>query len=134
METKAPGVTPTIIAIYAADMATLGAFYKEALNLIETESGDDYLCLGSDGIEVNVLRMNSKSGMEILPENSLHIREETPIKCSFVVNSFEQVRKANERFGGMLQDETHAWEWRGAKHLDGYDPEGNVVQYRVLEN
>lgn len=132
METKDSDVTQTIIAIYALHLTDLGAFYKEALDLEELESGDDYVCLGRNGIEVNILKMNSKPGMKIEPEMSMHIREENPVKCSFIVQSFEQARKAHQKFGGKLQDEKNAWEWRGAKHLDGYDPEGNVLQYRVM--
>jgi len=132
MEIQGSEILQTIIAMYSYNVKTLGDFYKEALNLIEIESGDDYVCLGKSGIEINILRMNSKEGNKIAPEITLHIREETPIKCSFLIASFEQARKANTKFGGMLQDEKDAWEWRGAKHLDGYDPEGNVLQYRVM--
>lgn len=132
METKECEIVQTVIAVYASDMQTLGEFYKEALNLSVIESGDDYVCLGRSGIEINVLRMNSKGGKKIKPETAFQVREETPIKCSFFVDSFEQARKAHQKFGGMLNDEKTAWEWRGVRHLDGYDPEGNVLQYRVM--
>ena len=126
-------IVQTVIAIYSSNFKMLGNFYKEALDLIEIESGKDYLCLGNNGIEINILRMNSKEGKAINAEKSLHIRAETPIKCSFIVTSFEQVRNAIIKYGGMIKDEENAWEWRGALHLDGYDPEGNVLQFRIVK-
>jgi len=122
----------TIVAIYSSNIINLGAFYKAALNLQEIEKSDDYICLARNGIKINIIKMNSKSGKDIKPEEYLHIREDTSIKCSFLVESFEQVIKANERFGGKLKDVKNAWEWRGELHLDGYDPEGNVVQFRKV--
>lgn len=132
MKDKETRTNTTIVAIYSSNIKALGDFYKEALDLQEIEKSDDYICLARKGIEINIIKMNSKSGNVIKPEKYLHIREETPIKCSFLVDTFEQVRKANERFGGMLKDEKNAWEWRGELHLDGYDPEGNVLQYRKV--
>ena len=130
MEDEKVRINTTIVAIYSSNIETLGDFYKAALNLKEIDKSDDYICLARKGIEINIIKMNGKPGKEIEPEEYLHIREETPIKCSFVVDSFEQVVIANERFGGKLKDEKNAWEWRGQLHLDGYDPEGNVLQYR----
>jgi hypothetical protein len=124
-------ITPTVIAIYSSNMKLLAEFYKEALDLKVVESGDGYTCLGKMGIEVNILEMNTKPGKEIKVEEEFQIREETPIKCSFLVSSFEQVKMAIKKYGGNIKDEREAWEWRGTLHLDGYDPEGNVVQYRL---
>ena len=124
-------ITPTVIAIYSSNMKLLADFYEEALDLKVAESGDGYTCLGGNGIEVNILEMNTKPGKEIEVEEEFHIREETPIKCSFLVSSFEQVKMAIKKFGGNIKDEREVWEWRGTLHLDGCDPEGNVVQYRL---
>jgi hypothetical protein len=68
---------------------------------------------------------------EIVIETPPVRREETPIKCSFLVGDLARVRaEAEETGGGLLPDE-QAWDWRGQRHLDGFDPEGNVVQFRV---
>jgi len=55
-------------------------------------------------------------------------REETPFKRTFVVPSLERVRQGAERTGGLLKPEQAAWRFRGCFVLDGWDPEGNVVQ------
>jgi len=124
-------IVQTIIALYASDMSKLANFYKEAIGLKIKERGDDFICLGRDEIEINIIKMNGKLGSPIYINDSFSIREETPIKCSFLINSFDQVQKAIKAFGGGLKDNNEAWEWRGVRHLDGFDPEGNVVQFRV---
>ena len=58
-------------------------------------------------------------------------REATPIKCSFLVDDLARVRTEAEATGGGLLPDEQAWEWQGQRHLDGFDPEGNVVQFRV---
>lgn len=132
MKISNTNIAQTVIAIYSSNIENLVDYYKEALNLELIEKGDGYICLGRAEIEVNLLKMNGKPSRSIEVEKKFTIREETPIKCSFVVDSFEQVRQANLKYGGGLKNEEEAWRWRGAIHLDGHDPEGNVVQFRVL--
>jgi hypothetical protein len=60
-------------------------------------------------------------------------RVATPLKVSFTVEEFARVRTAAEATGGSLKPEQAAWSWRGYRHLDGNDPEGNLVQFRVAE-
>lgn len=124
-------IVKTAIAMYSSNISSLAKFYEEALDLNVVESGDGYICLENSGIEVNILQMNRKEAKKIHVEQKFTIREETPIKCSFLVSTFDQVYKAITKYGGSIKSEVEAWDWRGTIHLDGYDPEGNVVQYRV---
>jgi hypothetical protein len=55
-------------------------------------------------------------------------REGTPIKLAFHVPSIEDLRPVVARFGGQLNSAGTQWEFRGLRHCDGLDPEGNVVQ------
>jgi hypothetical protein len=40
------------------------------------------------------------------------------------------VRRAVEATGGYLEPESAAWHFRGHTVLDGWDPEGNIVQFK----
>ncbi|MCJ7696366.1 MAG: VOC family protein [Anaerolineaceae bacterium] len=131
MTFRTSSIIQTIIALYASDMSKLANFYIEAIDLKIKERGDDFICLGRGEIEVNIIKMNGKPGMPVEKDEGFSIREETPIKCSFLIDSFDQVRKAIKAYGGGLKDDNEAWDWRGVRHLDGFDPEGNVVQFRV---
>lgn len=57
-------------------------------------------------------------------------RNETPLKPSFVVPSLAAVRAAAQATSGCLEPEEAAWRYRGHVVLDGWDPEGNIVQFR----
>lgn len=60
-------------------------------------------------------------------------REATPFKPTFVVSSLAEVRRAAEATGGCLKPESGAWHFRGHTVLDGWDPEGNIVQFKQAE-
>ena len=53
-----------------------------------------------------------------------------PFKPAFFVESLEAVRSVAEATGGYLKPLEGAWHFRGATVLDGWDPEGNVVQFK----
>ncbi len=59
------------------------------------------------------------------------VRDGTPIKCSFWVENLQHVKTEAEAAGGATKPVSAAWRWRGQLHLDGHDPEGNVVQFRT---
>jgi hypothetical protein len=46
------------------------------------------------------------------------------------VRDGEGLRAAATATGGGLDPLESAWSWRGMLHLNGFDPEGNVVQFR----
>ena len=60
-------------------------------------------------------------------------REDTPFKPTFVVASLSEVRLAVEATGGYLKPDSGAWHFRGHTVLDGWDPEGNIVQFTQPE-
>jgi predicted enzyme related to lactoylglutathione lyase len=57
-------------------------------------------------------------------------RAGTPVKLTFEVATIEALRPAVTAAGGQLDPAERAWEFRGQRHLDCLDPEGNVVQLR----
>jgi hypothetical protein len=57
-------------------------------------------------------------------------REETPFKPTFVGASLAGVRRAVEATGGYFKSDSCAWQIRGHTVLDGWDPEGNIVQFK----
>lgn len=61
------------------------------------------------------------------------VREDAPIKLSFRVDDIERARPMIQRLGGDLKESGAAWAWRETKHLDGWGPEGNVIQMRQRE-
>lgn len=126
--------SPSLTAvIYAKDVQRLAIFYEQVLSLSRAEEGSGFILLASDGLELSVVQIPEAIATSIKITQPLEIREDTPIKLSFRVSDIERVRPTIQRLGGGLKEQEAAWSWRGAKHLDGWDPEGNVIQLQQGE-
>lgn len=122
------------VVVYAQDLDRVAAFYEHVLGLDRVEQAATFVLLGGAGLDLSVVRIpehlvaDGPIGVPARP------REDTPIKASFRVASIEACRVLVERFGGSLQAGEAAWTWRGQRHLDGVDPEGNVFQLRQAQD
>ena len=129
LSTHQPSAATSVI-VYVKSMASVSRFYQDTLELEVIEVEPTYILLSRNGVEVVVVQAPSAVSEHIAVSSPPEVRESTPVKASFLVQDFGQVRAAAERSGGALKPEEAAWQWRGAVHLDGNDPEGNVVQFR----
>jgi predicted enzyme related to lactoylglutathione lyase len=129
MATRRPSPTQTLV-VFAKNKKRLSAFYQQTLALEVLESHTSHDLLGGHGIEIVVHAIPRKYAADILISKPPQIREDTPFKPVFVVNSLTSVRTAAEAAGGGLKAIEQAWQIRGDTVLDGHDPEGNVVQFK----
>ena len=60
-------------------------------------------------------------------------RDDVALKPAFVVDDLEVVRAAAKANGGFLKPIKQAWRIRGFVVLDGWDPEGNVIQFKQVD-
>lgn len=118
------------LVIYAKDLKRLANFYESVLRLAREEEEDDFVLLGSKSVDLAIVQAPSTVSELISVQSPPQVRSETPIKPSFAVSDLESVRSAVEAAGGDLKPAAATWTWRGALHLDGWDPEGNVFQLR----
>lgn len=121
------------LVVFAKNKKRLSAFYQQTLGLevIETDSSHDLLRDKVYEVVVHTIPRRYAAGIHIAkpPEP----REETPFKPTFVVKSLAHVRSAAQATGGHLKPESGAWHFRGHIVLDGWDPEGNIVQFKQVE-
>jgi len=118
------------VVIYAKDIVKVADFYRRTLSLSLLNEEKGFIAVGSDGFEIVIVRMRESIAKEIQISVPARLREETPIKCSFLVDDFQHVQAEAAATGGGTKPVASAWLSRGQLHLDGYDPEGNVVQFR----
>jgi predicted enzyme related to lactoylglutathione lyase len=116
--------------IFAKNKKRVSAFYQETLGLraVESESSHDQLQGGGYEIVVHAIPRKIAAGISIAKPPVP--RSDGAIKPTFVVRSLAAVRAAAEKTGGSLTSEADAWHFRGCTVLDGYDPEGNRVQFK----
>lgn len=120
----------TTVVIYAKDKDRVAEFYRQTLALQLAEWEEGFSVLTGPGVEVSIVRMPEALARQVTIASPPEPREDTPLKASFLVPGFEAVRAAAAATGGTLKPPEAAWTWRGCVHLDGHDPEGNVVQFR----
>lgn len=119
--------------VFAKNKNRVSAFYQQTLGLIAEELGASHDVLRGNGYEVVVHSIPRKYAAEIKIAKPVQPRENTPIKPAFVVADLEAVRVAATKTGGYLKPLEGAWHFRGCVVLDGWDPEGNVVQFKQPE-
>ena len=121
------------LVVYAKDKRRVSAFYRKTLGLVATEEQSTHDLLRGPGIELVIHAIPHEYASQISVANPPQVREQTPLKPVFLVESLEAVRLAAEATGGSLQPAHRAWQYNGAIVLDGCDPEGNVVQFRQYD-
>ena len=121
------------LVVFAKNKGRVSAFYQQALGLEVTESEPSHDLLCGHGYEVVVHAVAHKVAAGIQIATPPAPRDETPFKPTFVVASLAEVRRAAEATGGHLKPEAAAWHFRGHAMLDGWDPEGNIVQFKQAE-
>jgi predicted enzyme related to lactoylglutathione lyase len=121
------------LVVFAKNKKRVSAFYQQTLGLEVLESEPSHDLLRGHGCEVVVHAIPRKVAAGITVTKPPAPREETPFKPTFVVTSLSEVRRAVEATGGCLKPEAGAWHFRGHVVLDGWDPEGNIVQFKQLE-
>ncbi|MBX3630106.1 MAG: hypothetical protein KF908_09370 [Nitrosomonas sp.] len=124
---------PFSAVIYAKDAQCLASFYEDMLSLSRVEEGPGFIFLASEGLELSVVQAPAAIAESIRLTDPPEVREVTPIKLSFQVADIKRTRITVQRLGGGLKEPEATWSWRGALHLDGFDPEGNVFQLRQSE-
>lgn len=120
------------IAIYAVDTERLVAFYRTLLGLVEVDRGPTFVTLaGSEevGGELSIVAIPEHIAAGIAIASPPVVQEDAAIKPVLLVDSLDAVVADVTRLGGGTQDPATAWSFRGLRRLDGFDPEGNVVQF-----
>jgi predicted enzyme related to lactoylglutathione lyase len=121
------------LVVFAKDKARVSAFYRQTLQLAVLEQEASHDLLQGDGIEIVVHSIPAAIAARIVIANPVRARKDTPLKPAFVVADLDAVRAAAVATGGHLKPRAGAWKIRGATVLDGWDPEGNVVQFKQFD-
>lgn len=118
------------LVIFAKNKIRVSAFYRRTLGLTASEELPSHDLLHGPGIALVIHTIPRKFAAAIHITRPPQVREDTPFKPAFVVADLEAVRAAAQATGGGLKPADAAWQIRGATVLDGWDPEGNVVQFK----
>lgn len=121
------------LVVFAKNKKRVSAFYRQTLGLEVRASDASHDLLRGHGYEVVVHAIPRKYAAGIAIAKPPLPREDVAFKPTFVVADLSAVRRAVEATGGGLRPDSGAWRFRGHVVLDGWDPEGNVVQFKQPE-
>jgi predicted enzyme related to lactoylglutathione lyase len=117
--------------VYVKDLPGMRYFYETCFGLVVGESeSNDFCVLASDDWELSLVSVQAEIAASLVIANPPERRTATPIKLAFDVESIEGLRSIVIATGGQFDPNDGIWEFRGRRHLDCLDPEGNVVELR----
>jgi predicted enzyme related to lactoylglutathione lyase len=116
--------------VFAKDIHRLAAFYEQLCGLVVVHAEGDHIVLELGAVQLVIHAIPKRIAQAISITQPPTVRKETPIKLFFAVPDLTQARLRAVQWGGQIAPESKAWQARGFKACDGYDPEGNVVQFR----
>ena len=121
------------LCVFAKNVEKVSLFYQQALGLkVQASDKTHDLLVGQDH-EVVVHAISKAYAQSIEIESPPKCRDDAAMKPTFVVDDLEVVRAAAKANGGYLKPMKQAWRFRGFVVLDGWDPEGNVVQFKQVD-
>lgn len=118
------------IVLYVKSLPVMARFYESVLGLVRLDSGQGFSLFSGGAFELSLVEMPPPWADTVAIAKPPVPREETPIKFSLLVDDLEALRAGFEQAGAALKPASQAWCWRQQLHLDGIDPEGNVIQLR----
>jgi len=118
------------LVVFAKNIQQVSAFYEGTLRLTKVEEESSHHVLQGRGLELVIHAIPEKIADSIRIDEPPKARSENPLKPTFSVEDLEEVRAAAMKAGGYLKPASAAWKIGGALVLDGWDPEGNIVQFK----
>lgn len=116
--------------LYVKDIDKARAFYSMVAGLVLTSSEHDNVVLESPSFQLVLLAIPERIALEIEISSPPVLRENNAIKLVFFVSSISAARAVAVDFHGQLNPSEREWTFQGHRVCDGFDPEGNVVQFR----
>lgn len=116
--------------VFAKNVRPMSDFYQAVLSMTVSEAAESHEVLNNDALELVIHAIPKKIADSIVIEDPPLLRANVAMKPAYLVGSLDAVRRACEGTGGGLNPTNTLWTIRGLQVLDGWDPEGNVIQFK----
>lgn len=116
--------------VYVKDLLPMSLFYQHTVNLSIVNQETDFIELKKGSFELILVKMPDEIASEIEISTPPSLREDSPIKLIFQIDSLAAARDKAERYGGHINTKEKEWRFLDFQVCDGYDPEGNIIQLR----
>jgi predicted enzyme related to lactoylglutathione lyase len=117
--------------LYVSDLNAMRAFYATCLAMDAPPANDgDFCVLHGTGGELTLVQVPSRGAVTVGLTDPPGWRESSPVKLVFDVIDIDETRVAVLAAGGQDDPARPGWNFRGHRHQDVCDPEGNIIQLR----
>ncbi|MFJ3482969.1 hypothetical protein ACIPL1_06250 [Pseudomonas sp. NPDC090202] len=129
-----PAATPALpkhgAVLFAKDLPRVARFYRELAGMSENVTEKRLIVLESATFQLVIHGIPKEVADRLDITTPPFRRVDQPTKLVFPVASLAIARAAAAELGGQIDPPGAEWSARGFTACDGFDPEGNVVQFR----
>lgn len=118
--------------LFAKDVARLAAFYARVLAVVPKQAQAEKVVIEAEDFLLVIHAIPPASAAKVEISSPPVLRENVPVKLFLPVRSLAQVRLSAEQLGGGMKPAGSEWSGPDFRACDGFDPEGNVVQFREV--
>lgn len=118
--------------LFSKDVARLAAFYAQVLAVVPKQAQAEKVVIEAEDflLVIHAIPQATAAKVEICSPPVL--RENVPVKLFLPVRSLAHTRLSAEQLGGGMKPAAAEWNGPDFRACDGFDPEGNVVQFREV--
>ena len=116
--------------LFAKDLPRVAAFYRGLVGMLQTVTESRLIVLESESFQLVIHAIPKAVADRLDITTPPQRRVDLPTKLVFPVRSLAQARIDAVALGGQVDAPSGEFKARGFVACDGYDPEGNVVQFR----
>lgn len=116
--------------LFAKDVACLAAFYAQVLAVVPKHAESEKVVIETQGFLLVIHAVPPAVAADVKIGAPPVLREAVPVKLFLPVRSLAQARIGAQALGGGLKPAEAEWNAADFRACDGFDPEGNVVQFR----
>lgn len=118
--------------LFAKDVARLAAFYAQVLAVVPKQAQAEKVVIEAEDFLLVIHAIPPASADKVEITSPPVLRENVPIKLFLPVRSLTQARLSTQQLGGGMKPSGSEWNGPDFRACDGFDPEGNVVQFREV--
>ncbi|MFF7709239.1 hypothetical protein [Pseudomonas sp. NPDC007930] len=116
--------------LFAKDLAGLALFYEQVAGFTTVVRLDDRIVLETDHFQLVLHGLPAVIAQNLQIEQPPLRRDDVAVKLVFPTPSLARVRVLARTLGGGLDEPLEEWQGPYFRACDGFDPEGNVLQWR----
>ncbi|OWY26641.1 hypothetical protein [Herbaspirillum robiniae] len=119
--------------LFAKDVARLAAFYAQVLAVVPKHAEAEKVVIEAEQFLLVIHAIPPAVAANVQIVSPPVLRENVPVKLFLPVRSLAQARIRAQSQGGGLKPVEAEWSGPDFRACDGFDPEGNVVQFREAQ-